>query len=142
MGYRLNVQNVSLINPREVDHLPRSGAGLFLSIPHAHNPQPSLTDPNANYLNGPPPSFEKTRRGEVNSKVYGIWVDRGRGIVVSLAFLLLKALTDHTGSPLLDVRLALCASVVSLLKARRYYPFNFGKHVGPLGWLGHRRLFS
>lgn len=37
---------------------------------------------------GPPPSYERTERGEVTSKVYGIWVDRGRGVVVSPTILL------------------------------------------------------
>lgn len=31
---------------------------------------------------GTQPTFE-TERGEVDEEVYGIWVDRGRGIVVS-----------------------------------------------------------
>lgn len=32
---------------------------------------------------GPPPDYTNSERGEVESEVYGIWVDMGRGIVVS-----------------------------------------------------------
>lgn len=76
---------MSMINPYEVDHLPRAGAGLFLSVGEMHNPQPSLPDPNSHYLMGRAPSYDRSERGEVDAEVYGIWVDRGRGIVVSPA---------------------------------------------------------
>jgi hypothetical protein len=79
-------QNTSLINRREVDSLPRSGAGLALSISDPHNPQPKLSDPISEYLYGTQPTYETSKRGEVKEQVYGIWVDRGRGIVVSLPF--------------------------------------------------------
>jgi hypothetical protein len=36
----------------------------------------------SNYLLGTQPTFV-TERGEVDEEVYGIWVDRGRGVVVS-----------------------------------------------------------
>jgi hypothetical protein len=37
----------------------------------------------SDFLRGTPPTFESSRRGQVEEDVYGIWVDRGRGIVVS-----------------------------------------------------------
>lgn len=88
------VQNTSLINPREVDRLPRSGSGLFLSLPDTedHNPQPSLSGPESNYLMGHLPTYEVSERGQVESEVYGIWVDMGRGIVVSCPSVPLRAL--------------------------------------------------
>jgi len=72
---------MSLLNAREVDHLPRSGHKLVLSIPDPHDPQPDLPGNASDYLLGTQPTFA-TERGEVDEKVYGIWVDRGRGIVV------------------------------------------------------------
>lgn len=83
-----DIQNTSLINSREVDRLPRSGSGLFLSLPDSdgHNPQPSLPGPKADYLMGHLPTYEVSERGQVDSEVYGIWVDMGRGIVVSCPF--------------------------------------------------------
>jgi hypothetical protein len=64
-----------------VDHLPRSGQRLTLSIPDQHDPQPDLPGNVSDYLLGTRPTFA-TERGEVDEKAYGIWVDRGRGIVV------------------------------------------------------------
>lgn len=72
---------MSLLNAREVDHLPRSGHKLVLSIPDPHDPQPDLPGNASDYLLGTQPTFA-TERGEVDEKVYAIWVDKGRGIVV------------------------------------------------------------
>jgi hypothetical protein len=96
-------QNTSLITPREVDHLPRSGLGLALSISDPHNPQPYLPGDISNYLLGTNPTYE-TKRGEVEEDVYGIWVDRGRGIVVSpLHHLAARVEADVVGFALLDI---------------------------------------
>jgi len=76
-------QNTSLFNAQDLGHLPKSGQRLALSLPDPHNPQPYLSGNDSNYLLGTQPTF-KTERGEVDEAVYGIWVDRGRGIVVSL----------------------------------------------------------
>ena len=75
-------QNTSLFNAQDLGHLPKSGQRLALSLPDPHNPQPTLPGNDSNYLLGTQPTF-KTARGEVDEAVYGIWVDRGRGIVVS-----------------------------------------------------------
>lgn len=76
-------QNTSLFNAQDLGHLPKSGQRLALSLPDPHNPQPTLPGNDSNYLLGTQPTF-KTARGEVDEAVYGIWVDRGRGTVVSL----------------------------------------------------------
>jgi hypothetical protein len=113
------MKNKSLITPQKVDHLPQSGSRLALSISDPHNPQPYLQGNVSNYLLGTQPTFE-SKRGEVEENVYGIWVDRGRGIVVCRPTIL-------NGQQLMEQDLHYWT----------YYPFNFGKPT-PLGWLGHR----
>jgi hypothetical protein len=77
-----NEKNTSLFTAQGLGHLPKSGKRLTLSIPDPHDPQPTLPGNNSDYLMGTQPTFE-TERGEVDEEVYGIWVDRGRGVVVS-----------------------------------------------------------
>ena len=77
-------ENNSLFNARELGHLPRSGQRIALSIPDPHDPQPNLPANNkSSYLFGTQPTYV-TKRGEMDEEVYGIWVDKGKGIVVSL----------------------------------------------------------
>ena len=76
-----NEQNTSLFTAQGLGHLPKSGKRLTLSIPDPHDPQPTLPGNNSDYLMGTQPTFV-TERGEVDEEVYGIWVDRGRGVVV------------------------------------------------------------
>jgi hypothetical protein len=82
-----NEQNTSLFTAQGLGHLPKSGKRLTLSIPDPHDPQPTLLGNNSNYLMGTQPTFE-TERGEVDEEVYGIWVDRGRAVVVRISGLL------------------------------------------------------
>jgi hypothetical protein len=74
-------KNTSLFTAQGLGHLPKSGKRLTLSIPDPHDPQPTLLGNASNYLMGTQPTFA-TERGEVDEEVYGIWVDRGRGVVV------------------------------------------------------------
>jgi hypothetical protein len=87
--YQADKENTSLFNARELDRLPKSGQRLALSIPDPHDPQPELKGNESDYLLGTQPTHV-TERGEVDEEVYGIWVDRGRGIVVSHSLYLWK----------------------------------------------------
>lgn len=101
-------QNRSLITPSTLDQLP-SGHNLLLSISESHNPQPFLLDPKAAYLFGPDASLLADRqnvtqegrtagleregrlsRPKVTEKVYGFWVDKGHGVIVSSHFMSLS----------------------------------------------------
>lgn len=97
-------QNKSLITPYKVDHLPQAGFRLALSISDPHNPQPYLQGDASDYLLGTQPTFN-SKRGEVEENVYGIWVERGRGIVVSLISPShpMQGTNRGTGLALLDV---------------------------------------
>ena len=79
--FQANQENTSMFNAQDLGHLPRAGQRLTLSIPDPHNPQPTLPGNESDYLMGTQPTFN-TERGEVDEEIYGIWVDRGRGIVV------------------------------------------------------------
>lgn len=104
-GRGADKQNRSLITPSTLDQLP-SGHNLLLSIPESHNPQPFLLDPKAAYLFGPGVSLLADRqnvkqegrtaglehegrssRPKVTEKVYGFWVDKGHGVIVSSHFI-------------------------------------------------------
>jgi hypothetical protein len=78
-------QNTSLFTAQDLGHLPKSGQRLALSLPDPHDPQPTLPGNASNYLMGTQPTFV-TERGEVDEEVYGIWVDRGRGVVVRISW--------------------------------------------------------
>lgn len=102
--------NHTQLTPAQLDSLPRSGAGLYLSLAEAHNPQPFL-DEESEYLYGPAGQEQQVMqlgeddRGRVEEPVYAFWVDQGRGIVDIWYW--------------------------------TFYPFNFGKPVGPFGVLGN-----
>ncbi|WWC90751.1 uncharacterized protein L201_005688 [Kwoniella dendrophila CBS 6074] len=110
----------SLLNRSQIDQLPSSGSGLFLSIKEPHNPQPFLDEESA-YLFGPygrdnitqnaqrkrqhSRGNNQNERGQVEEEVYGFGVDQGNGIVD--------------------------------LWYWTFYPFNFGKPIGLFGILGN-----
>jgi hypothetical protein len=84
------------LNASTLDQFPPS----YLSLEGPHNPQPWL-DPRSRFLYGPAGQPSGMNRGEdgrgrVEEDIYGFWVDRGRGIVVSgLAF---PSSSAHAGS--------------------------------------------
>ena len=67
----------------------------------------------------------KDGRGIVEEDVYGFWVDRGGDVVVSAHYLSLL----RPGEGLANIQ---------DLWYWTFYPFNFGKPVGPFGVLGNR----
>jgi len=96
------------LNASSISHLPLFGRSTWLSIDEEHNAQPSLSDPDAQYLHGPAWfSRNEGQDGRVRIKepVYGIHVKKDNGVVDLLYW--------------------------------TYYPYNLGKPVGPLGIIGN-----
>lgn len=99
------------------------GLGQSLSLDEPHNGQP-LVGPDSEFLYGPAGldgamEIGPDGRGRVHDEVYGFWVDMGRGVVVSD--------NDQQGG-----------ADNQDLWYWTFYPYNLGKHVGTLGWLGNR----
>ncbi|WVW85719.1 hypothetical protein I302_107757 [Kwoniella bestiolae CBS 10118] len=100
--------NHSLITRSHLDQLPSSGQGLFLSINEDHNPQPFLEE-ESEYLFGP--------YGRENETRY----EDGRGRLEEEVY----GFGVDRGGGIVD------------LWYWTFYPFNFGKPVGPFGILGN-----
>jgi hypothetical protein len=81
-------QDPAVLTNSTLHHLPAAGTDLFLSVTEPHNPQPDLYDEESHYLYGPSGQQggmkrDASGRGVVDEDIYGFWVDRGRGVVVS-----------------------------------------------------------
>lgn len=103
-----------MLTPPLLDRLPEQGKDQFLSIPEDHNPQPFL-DPDAIYLFGPAGQAGGMKRRK-----------DGRGAVEEDIY----GFWVDRGKDVVD------------LWYWTFYPFNFGKPIGPFGVLGNRMWTS
>ncbi|EIW67305.1 hypothetical protein TREMEDRAFT_33600, partial [Tremella mesenterica DSM 1558] len=106
---RLRRKNHTILTPTHLDRFPRDGSGIFLSISEPHNPQPFLDD-RSEYLYGPSRQESFRKRDE-----------DGR---------------ERISEPVYAFWVDQKRGVVDLWYWT-FYPFNYGKPVGPFGILGH-----
>ncbi|GMK59779.1 hypothetical protein CspeluHIS016_0803850 [Cutaneotrichosporon spelunceum] len=100
----------SLFTASRLNELPRKGKNQHLSVTPPHNPQPLVDGPESYFLYGP--------AGMPDGMEYG---DDGRGRVHDEVY----GFWVDNGRGVVD------------LWYWTYYPYNLGKEVGYLGWLGN-----